>query len=111
MRKIKFLIWLLCFLGTNAQLTLETVHKKVNDLEVKNQNLNSKIHNLTNEIAETKENELSERLEDHPYAVLVLNTNHPRNKPMVLTFDGKSHKILLIFSLIIFRCCEQRFGF
>ena len=34
MRTIKFSIWLFWFLETNAELTLETVYNKVNDLEV-----------------------------------------------------------------------------
>ena len=34
MRTIRFSIWLFWFLGINAELTLETVYKKVNDLEV-----------------------------------------------------------------------------
>ena len=34
MRTIRFSIWLFWFLETNAELTLETVYKKVNDLEV-----------------------------------------------------------------------------
>ena len=34
MRTIKFSIWLFWFLGTHAELTLEIVYQKVNDLEV-----------------------------------------------------------------------------
>ena len=34
MRIIRFSIWLFWFLGTNAELTVETVNKRVNDLEV-----------------------------------------------------------------------------
>ena len=34
MRNIRFSIWLFWFLGTNAELTVETVNKRVNDLEV-----------------------------------------------------------------------------
>ena len=34
MRLIKFFIWLLWLLVTNAELTLESVNRKVNDLEV-----------------------------------------------------------------------------
>ena len=34
MRRIIFSIWLFWFLETNAELTLESVYNKVNDLEV-----------------------------------------------------------------------------
>ena len=34
MRTIRFSIWLFWFLETNAELTVETVNKRVNDLEV-----------------------------------------------------------------------------
>ena len=77
-----------------AKRAKRAITESVQTNDVIKQNLNSKIYNLTNEIAETKAdlNELSYRLKYNGLmrnAVLVLSTYNSGNKPMVVTFGGK----------------------